>query len=241
MKKMFYSIETLLYLIFLYLDFFTMQYRYSNYLKFISIIICFIFIVFEFISKKDGNKKERGVVTMALFFTVLADSCLLLIDAYEIGIIFFLIVQFYYLYRLYFLDYIISIKKQVCYCFFLWCGLILFLFFANTSMDILLVLSAFYFIMIAWNTGIAILHWKKNWMFSTGMCLFLCCDINVGLYNLNQYIYTPETIMASNIILEKLMDYSSVAMWFFYLPAQVLLVSSIRNQTEGVKQKEYNL
>lgn len=228
MKKIFYGIESLLYIVFLYLDFFTIEYKYSNYLKFISIVGCFIYIVLEPMKRNEMDKKERGVLRIALFFTVLADICLLLIDAYEIGIIFFLIVQFCYLYRLYLLDYIISIKKQVCYCFFLWCGLIFFLFFVNILIDIVLLLSVLYFIMIAWNTGITIVYWKKNWMFSMGMCLFLCCDINVGLYNINQYI--PEVILASNVILEKLMDYSKVAMWAFYLPAQVLLISSIWNK-----------
>lgn len=54
-------------------------------------------------------------------------------------------------------------------------------------------------------------------MIAIGMVLFLFCDINVLLYNL------MGMISSSSEFIKQLYNISSVSMWLFYLPSQILL------------------
>jgi hypothetical protein len=63
------------------------------------------------------------------------------------------------------------------------------------------------------------------------MVLFLLCDINVGLFNLSDFI-TPSP--AYNIIY----SISSILMWTFYAPSQVLIALSVENEKKVQKNKK---
>ena len=58
-------------------------------------------------------------------------------------------------------------------------------------------------------------------MFLIGLILFLLCDINVLLFNLSAYINVSSEVYAV------LQIASTVLMWAFYLPSQVLIVLSV--------------
>jgi hypothetical protein len=55
------------------------------------------------------------------------------------------------------------------------------------------------------------------------MVLFLLCDINVGIFNLSGFIALPERIY------QMMYSVSSILMWTFYAPSQVLIALSTKN------------
>ncbi len=54
--------------------------------------------------------------------------------------------------------------------------------------------------------------------FAWGLLLFVCCDVCVGLWNISIFLPAP------------LAEFSRVGMWLFYLPSQVLIVLSQRQE-----------
>jgi hypothetical protein len=96
------------------------------------------------------------------------------------------------------------------------------------QLEALLIASVFYFICILTNTvrGVkaAIDHpWDKGLLlYAFGISLFLLCDINVGFFNISGYIALPEAVY------DVLYSLSSILMWAFYAPSQVLITLSIK-------------
>jgi hypothetical protein len=89
----------------------------------------------------------------------------------------------------------------------------------------LMVISIFYFTGILFNTidGVFITyhtHSRKYIIFAIGMLLFLCCDINVGIFNLLNLSIVKGTFIS------KIYEFASIAMWMFYLPAQTAIALS---------------
>ena len=54
----------------------------------------------------------------------------------------------------------------------------------------------------------------ENKLFFAGLCLFLCCDICVGLHNMPSVL--PDWLQSA----------ARIGMWTFYLPSQVMIVLS---------------
>jgi hypothetical protein len=173
----------------------------------------------------------------ALAFTVLSDYFILVRNIYIPGLITFIAVQMLYLMRLSLWERTdnkenISIKKLLFLIFpnIILCVLILLLLhMSSIHIEPVLVFSAFYFISIIRNTikavGYAIKkRHKAAVIFAVGMVLFLLCDINVGIFNLSNFI------MVSNLIFNKLYEFSVIGMWLFYLPSQVLITLSSENK-----------
>jgi hypothetical protein len=87
------------------------------------------------------------------------------------------------------------------------------------------IVSIIYFISFVFNVidSAVIAHKTKNRkqvVFTAGLILFLLCDINVGLFNM---------IDVTNVNHRQLLTvyhFSAIAMWMFYLPAQILIVLS---------------
>jgi hypothetical protein len=92
--------------------------------------------------------------------------------------------------------------------------------------DLLLFISIFYFICILSNVITASylafrdIKTKATMLYAIGMILFLLCDINVGLFNLSGFISMPRELYSV------IYSLSSILMWAFYAPAQVLIVLS---------------
>ncbi len=226
----FLSAEILLYIGFLYIDITgNASYTLSNYLKFTGIILCFLFTLFLPCQKRA----DIIILRAALLFTLISDLFILIMDYYIWGVVTFYIVQTLYLIRLGLWKNQLElkgapsgriIKKFMRNIITSICILIL-IAFMNIKMEVLIILSCFYFVSILFNTAGAV--WtafkskvQNRIIFAAGMVLFLLCDINVGLFNLSDFLIFNSGQFS---VLTK---FSAVAMWLFYLPAQVCICLS---------------
>ncbi len=195
--------------------------------------MCFCYALFS----ESQDKSISFCLKTALFFTVISDLFILILDYFFYGVLTFIIVQVLYSLRL-------SIKKyqdkgykkpEVSFrSFAAWLVFQLLMTFIicytlhrfGVELEALLIASVFYFICILTNTIRADLAAatntkdKNNLLFAAGMTLFLLCDINVGLFNLSGFISLPKEIDTM------LYSISSILMWTFYAPAQVLIALS---------------
>lgn len=242
----FLALEFALYISFLYFDFSKNNSSISSLIKYTSIFMCLLFVFIPV--KKELNStniKDTFILRFALIFTFISDYFLLFTDKIVVGILTFIVVQLLYLIRIYNwkLDAsLIDRSKKPLYLYFfrniLSTILVLIpicIFLRKPSLDTILIilLAAFYFISLLLNFIDTInispkTRSKRVKIFATGLLLFLLCDINVGLFNLAYYIPINPFIYI------KLYNISSIAMWLFYLPSQVLIsLSKNPLQTKG--------
>lgn len=221
----FLGMELAIYILFLIIDiFYPVKHEVSLYLKYLSIIICFAFALLT--RKKSESKDYRDTaLKIGLVFTLISDYMLLLSDNYTFGVVTFIIVQICYLYRLSNCStYVFS--KVILRNIIIWAaGISVYIFFAGIP-EILVIFAMYYFISILDNTLISV---KKAFgkekdkaivIFAIGMCLFLLCDINVGIFNISEFM------VIEGVLFKNIYKFSTVAMWLFYLPSQVLIVLS---------------
>lgn len=93
----------------------------------------------------------------------------------------------------------------------------------KVEVDLLLVLTCFYFMSLALNVVFAFRNRtfsSFSRLFAYGLILFICCDINVGIFNLADFININGEVYRT------LYRVSTLGMWFFYLPSQVLIALS---------------
>lgn len=212
-----------LYISFLYLDIFSIHNIInSDILKFISILLCLIMTIIS--RKRSLDNKDILLLQMGMATTVLADVFLLVLDShYELGVILFSIVQIIYTIRY------SSQRKCSSIELYIYTFLILnFLYFImrifTDRVEYLIFISLFYGICLIYSVYRGILAYRdkrypkiNGIMISLGMVLFLLCDMNVAVYNILGYI------RISGGIWDFLYEISSVSMWLYYLPSQVLL------------------
>ena len=163
-------------------------------IKYSGIVLCLIYSLINF----------DMYIVLALSFTAAADYFLLVKDAdYLLGVSLFVVAQIIYLLYLHnnecrtYIGYRILISLLV---------LIIFKVFKQFNM--LNGVAAIYFIELIFNFISSLSNKQFKWL-SVGFCLFIMCDICVGLFN----ILSPG----------KLFDAVSLLMWAFYLPSQVLI------------------
>ncbi|MBH1940130.1 hypothetical protein I5677_04375 [Mobilitalea sibirica] len=234
-RYLFLTLQTVLYLVFLSFDLSGDNTVLSNRIKFSLIIVCFCYVLF-----RDGgtSKSHLYILRTALFLTVISDLFILILDNYLFGIWTFIIVQQLYAIRLNLLGLSFTpgdkkhrklLRAWVIRNIFLTIITILLcsmLKAFGVIIDWLLISSLFYFVSIVMNVfysiKIAILKPYKisNIVFASGMVLFLLCDINVGIFNLTDFIFLPQHIY------EKMYLFSSFLMWAFYAPSQILIALS---------------
>lgn len=190
----FLIIEGLIYAVFLSLDFTEMG-HYTIWIKYSGILLCLLYALL--CALRGGDK----LIFPAMIFTAAADWFLLVRgDHLGIGVALFLVVQSIYLIRL----------RRMGVGSMIWLRVLLPLLFGIALVILqaanpLFLLVALYFSQLVSNT---ILAWHgKKWMYAIGMTLFVCCDICVGMFNIGLAL-----------------SFSTVAMWLFYLPSQVLIV-----------------
>lgn len=199
----FLAVQSLIWLLFLLLD---LGHGETTLLKYASIVLCLLFALLECAQGGDP------LVGAALFFTLAADTFLLLLDShYALGILLFCVVQALYLIRL-----ARATGGQT-----LWPLRLALLAAAPLPLRALGLLNGvnllalFYFLNFLCNV---VLSFRAKGpamrLFSVGLTLFLCCDLCVGAFN------QPSLIPVF------LREPVRVGMWLFYLPAQVLIVLS---------------
>lgn len=228
----FLAAEMICYAIFLFLDFCKGTDRNlvqaSLWIKWLSVIGCFSFVTFY--KPVPYRKKEKSVVSTALFFTVFADFCLLMTDQSMIGVVCFLVVQTLYLYRLTMWNEEIVFYKRiigrilcsvVIYFVFFWIGNIRSMEFPGIVL---------YFVSLIDNLTIAasicfyhVGSKRKSGCFFAGLCLLFLCDIQVAVHNADMF---PELGILPFV--SHSASFAALAMWIFYLPSQVLIALSGR-------------
>lgn len=199
--KIFICAEAVLYIIFTAMD--VLGFTGSAWLKFAGIALCFAF------SAALSLNGGEILVTAAVGLSMAADVFLLLLDMhYAVGVTLFFAAQMLYFVRIYRAN---GHKSA-------W-PMRLFLFMAAVAImaqsDLLSpldLLAAAYFTFFVCNVMQA--SGSENRLFFAGLCVFLCCDICVGLHNMPAVL--PEWLSGA----------ADIGMWTFYLPSQVMIVLS---------------
>ena len=236
-SSLFIILQLMMYAAFLFLDLTGGNIAISSYIKFMVIILCFCYALF---AKRSADKSILFLMKAALCFTVISDLLILILDVYFYGVLTFIIVQQLYGVRISMENMLIRERYnsnmiwrsfiqrfllQLAISFSI-CGILVF---SGVALEPLLIASVFYFTSIVVNTFNAVKitisypGYPRMRMFAIGMLLFLLCDINVGLFNISGFINIPtSTYSVINGI-------SSILMWTFYAPSQVILALSTRS------------
>lgn len=218
-RILFYGLTSALYVAFLLLDACN-RYDVSTYVKYTSIIICFAAALYVGIS----HKIILIIITASL--TLFADTFLLLIDDYYIaGVTAFALVQT--MFAMYIAPTYLAFRLRVASY-----SIVLALILPASGFDLTALISAWSYVNLIFNVIYLLFkihsgrHFDKHLtMFAVGMILFLACDTCVGLSNLGTYV--------PGFITSKSLSAATYLMWVFYLPSQVLIVSSFSvNQEE---------
>lgn len=211
----------------------------SVYIKFFSIFLCFSFVMLYYKTSNqskveelhEAHKSNLGIhiLRIAMFFTLLSDLFILVLEYYTPGIITFIIVQFLYLIlisswvssdKMLRTILIRAIGAGVITAFI---ATIYYIYEATVRFEV--IFGAYYFIIFVSNSidalGILFRSKKKyRILFACGLLAYFLCDINVAIFNLNDYIAIDETLYTT------IYSFSSIAMWMFYLPGQVAIALS---------------
>lgn len=246
-KKLFYyfiGIELILYFTFIILDVFGV-YSTSSAIKFVSILLCLVMSIV--IQLRSERFLDRVMLSIALSFTVFADIFLLFTDYYVIGVCCFCVVQTLYLVR------IVNMKgevgciegrirsrnlyrkgkrlflEQFIKRILISSVIVGILLVIKFPVDMLFSITTFYFISFICNIILVYqIRAKSHYfhgdirlgLFWGGLVLFFCCDIMVGIFNAAGYVPLQEDIYRT------LYQVSSIGMWVFYLPGQVMITLS---------------
>lgn len=214
-RRLFWLTEALLYAAFLALDLQSAGAGWSRALKYASILLCFAFVWAE-AADADGR-----LVGAALGMTLAADWFLLVLDRwYLAGVCAFCVVQALYLARIHrlrggrlkgtlLLRGLLALGAE---------GLLA----ALGLWEPLTAAAALYFTQLLANAWESLQLGRQYAGFALGLCLFVCCDLCVGLRNLSAFL--PETGQGGLFV------FARVGMWLFYLPSQVLIASSVRKE-----------
>ena len=184
----------------------------SDWIKYSSVIACFLMSTISF-------KAKKGYFVIAgLAFTLVADYFLLILDKhYEIGLSAFILAQT--MYFLYIMPKHWSISLGIRFGLFGITALVLPL--ALDVKEASAFIAAFYFINLVMNTIDAYLTKDKGLsVIAIGLTFFIGCDIFVCLYNIKDYM------AISNSFIKTLIDNSLLASFAFYIPSQTLICIS---------------
>ncbi|HSH36565.1 lysoplasmalogenase family protein [Schnuerera sp.] len=186
----------------------------SDRLKYLSMLL--VLMISFFIGDDALNVKDLKLLQTGLFITLIADLFLLILGRHYIfGILLFSVVQIIYSSRYGFTNLKINIRNFI-------------VIFSSLFIVYLVVDKLIFKLDFIWGMGLfygicllnSVIKAAKAYrdrlfpkpnghMILIGMVLFLLCDINVALYNiLNEGLFY---------------NISSISMWLFYLPSQVLL------------------
>lgn len=216
-----------IYIIFLFMDVLTKNLGnpYSIYLKYT--IIIFSFLITLLIGNNGYNRRDTILLQLSKLLTLIADYYLLIQDNFFLGIFFFCIVQITYILRHSFME-----KKRyrnfIFLCTSTTFSVLIFFRIKLEPIDNNLVLLALIYaallvtsVYIGFSTLTRSRYSKKSsYLIGIGMCLFLLCDINVGL---NALIGETALNSIGSPRTKFLIGY---LIWLFYAPSQVLLACS---------------
>ncbi len=227
LKKIFLLIQLLLFIVFIILDVIGGNVLLSSSLKFTVIVLCLLYVI---INKNKNHTRQYLYLLYALTFTVVSDILLLFSDYYLFGVITFVLAQQLYGMRISAMgnsrkkpirDLLVRVLYQSIASIIV--GIILWR--MNLTVNALLLVSVFYFLSICVNVMGSLklfTHYRERRdirYFTCGLILFLICDINVGLFNMSEFL-------AMGPRYELIYQAASILMWAFYAPSQVLIALS---------------
>ncbi len=226
---LFWSLQIINYITFMILDVCDRYAGMSSRIKYASIILCFLYVIL-------GKKRERSVYIVAgLFFTVVSDYFLLLTDSFAAGMLSFCVVQTIYSIYCSKDRRQLVIKEGIQLCIVV--GILLGLFVRSPiGFDIVLILSIYYFVHLVSNvfcSWVRSKEGKERKLFAIGMTLFLLCDIHVAIFNAGDYLS-----FGSSKVYQTIYAIATVAMWFYYLPSQVLIAHAGRSASKVIAKTE---
>lgn len=220
--KIILILEFIIYITFTYNDLnYKNLYTNTSFIKYIGILLC---LFLAFLIGNDGyNKKDTTLLQFALILTALADLCLVILNRTIPGVFFFCLVQITYIIRcsggkLHFKNIYTMVILVILSVFTSKA------FIHNIDSRLLFIASIYavllpYSVYTAYNTLKRNIYPKDNcYLVSIAMTLFLLCDINIGM---------SHTFLNYNEI-------STLLIWTFYLPSQVLLALIGYNFKKGL-------
>ncbi len=232
--------ESVIYTTYLLLDLcFSYTLILADFLKYAGIIGCFIYT--QYICAQMPPKKRHYCLSICAFLILFADYCLLFTDQYLTGLLIFLAVQLLYALVQQ------SAKKLVHFltaCAFAALPAMLFLRPVSRADPALIAAAAFYIVILAANTTRAFsLYFKKHspdrLLFALGLLLYSLCDLNVGLANSAHFLTSQAPVCLHMLAAPAVRAIATGAMWFFYLPAQVLIALSIPAEKDAALPKAH--
>lgn len=190
--------------------------KYNDWVYYGVILSCFITSA-VFLKKDEQSYLQLG----ALFFTCIADFCLILGQgSYTTGVAFFLVVQLFYAARTLFLtknrtERIInlSVRGGLCLAIVL---VVVLLFGVKT--EALYILSGLYYVNLLVSIAFAFVHFKENKLLAIGLTLFALCDTVLGLQNIIDIFSISHESLFYAVVHPKFALEAA-----FYCPSQVLL------------------
>lgn len=202
-----------------------------KFVYFFSIVFCLLFVLISVFLK---NKNYLFIA--AMFFTVLADVFLVLVEPQNksMGMFFFSFVQIFYFVILFLkeskkLKTVHIITRAV----FIVIVQIIAILVLKEKTDFLSLISMFYYTNLILNLIFSFFEIKTNFYLVIGFLLFLCCDTIIGLQVASgAYLAIQESSFIYKIIFT---DFNLA--WLFYFPSQVFLSLSATNSF-GVKSLE---
>jgi|GEM_PF-2199393 len=189
------------------------------YISFIFILANFIFALLVFVPSKNDI-----LVIVALFFTILSDLFLILIPTqFEIGLVFFNVVQICYAIRVsrIYQSKIRLIFSIVARFFFSITISIIAIVLLPSELHLVVILTAVYFSSLLINCVSSFTNFPRARMFAFGFLLFICCDFFVGISF--ALINTDLDLNMFSFVNSTRINYA----WIFYPFSQILLAATV--------------
>lgn len=234
--KLFLAVEAVLYIWFMAADISRETWLVSSdAVKYVSMWVCFFMALYLY-DKRRGN----CFMLIAQAAILPADFILLFGERFAwLGIVFFLIVQVCYFLRMRrtLRDYLRPRGNRLETGFGIgiaaaWLLLLIGAAICRLPLSAEVVLAALYILSFLFNCILAVyeacrFQKESGILFAFGMILFFLCDIHVGL------TFLRSAMPAGSAAAWYCGRIAPLAMWLFYLPGQVLLVSSSAERPDG--------
>ena len=205
---MFLVAEAVLFCTFVAMD--IRNHELENIIKYIAISLIGI------MGLRAGKQRDNVVVTAAFLFTMVADLFLILIGNFVAGVAAFICVQTCYTIRFSFMSgkpLVGELLKR------LLPGLIFgaaATYFLDIKVGIIVAYACSFAVNFAHGFELHILKPSpRHLRFAIGLFLFACCDACVGITNLRPGFMTEQMIRNAEVMT-----------WIFYLPSQILILST---------------
>ena len=204
----FLAVEAVLFCTFVAMD--IMHHDAENVVKYVA--RCLVGLM----GLRAGKQRDNVVVTAAFLFTMVADLFLILIGNFVAGVAAFICVQTCYTIRFSFMSgkpLVGELLKRLVP------GVILggiATYFLGINVGIIVAYACSFAVNFVHGFELHILKPSpRHLRFAIGLFLFACCDICVGITNLRPGFLTEQMIRNAEVMT-----------WIFYLPSQILILST---------------